>query len=302
MNITSHAFSDECVDEVVQFVRDANPFSQKTWGWETGRFADWRWSGNTVRAAADPGWFSKAARVFRDGDTIRALAVREYGDDATAVITKGEDTTVIEAALEWLLADSAARNLGLSFEISDRAEWLRAIFADLGLVEKRTTGHEWEYDLSDLAPGSVVPDGFTVAALGAERADDYAGIAACMAAAFDIDRDLRPALLSLEDSPLFRPELSVFARSPQGIVAAYCRGTVDPVNGVCGIDPICTHPDFQKLGLGRAVVDTCFRRQRELGGRFSYIGSAPEPAPGTFLDRSLGPSDVAVSCEWSVVR
>lgn len=28
-------------------------------------------------------------------------------------------------------------------------------------------------------------------------------------------------------------------------------GTADPDNWVCGIDRVCTHPDFQQLGLGK---------------------------------------------------
>ena len=70
-------------------------------------------------------------------------------------------------------------------------------------------------------------------------------------------------------------------------------------NGVCGIDPVCTHPDFQRLGLGRAVVQRCFANQRAVGGQFSYIGSQPEPAPGTFLYRSLGPKSRTVSSAWT---
>lgn len=300
MTLTSEPLTDDCLAEAVQFVRDANPFSQKNWGWDTGRFVDWRWGGNTVREAASPGWFSRAARVFRDGGTIRALTVREYGDEAAALITLGEDPAAAEDALKWLLSDSAATGVGLMFEISDRAEWLRTIFAGAGFAESPGSGHEWEYDLSTVADEAAVPDGFTVECLGADRAADYTGIAACMGAAFEIDRDLTPSLRSLERNPFFRPELSVFARDHEGVIAAYCRGTVDPENGVCGIDPICTHPDFQKLGLGRAVVETCFRRQRSMGGRYSYIGSAPEPAPGTYLYRSLGPSDVTVCSEWSL--
>lgn len=301
MPLSSEPFVDENLDEIVQFVRDASPFSQATWGWDTGRFVDWRWGGNTVREAADPGWFSRAARVFRDDGAIRALTVREYGDDAACIITPDEDPDAVRHVLDWLTTDEKSGEAGLVFEISDQAEWLRELFADAGLSEKPATGHEWEYNLSRMPDESRVPDGFTIEGLGTNRADDHAGIAACIGAAFDIDRDLTVTLRSIEGNPLFRPELSVFARSPEGVVAAYCRGTVDPENGVCGIDPICTHPDYQKLGLGRAVVEECFRRQRALGGRFSYIGSAPEPAPGTYLYRSLGPSKVTVSCEWSTV-
>ena len=132
-----------------------------------------------------------------------------------------------------------------------------------------------------------------------DRAAVYAGISDCFAKAFGREADGVPALLSLEENPMFRPELSVFARSPEGTIAAYCRGTADADNGVCGIDPVCTHPDFQRLGLGKAVVQRCFANQRALGGRFSYIGSRPEPAPGTFLYRSLGPKGRTVTSTWT---
>ena len=106
-----------------------------------------------------------------------------------------------------------------------------------------------------------------------------------------------PVILLLDK--LFPPR--VIARSPEGRIAAYCRGTVDPDSGVCGIDPVVCHPDFQRMGLSKALVHTCFRTQRALGGRFSYIGSAPEPAPGTYLYRSLGPSSRTATRTWSLV-
>jgi predicted N-acetyltransferase YhbS len=138
-----------------------------------------------------------------------------------------------------------------------------------------------------------------VETLTVERSGDCAGISDCIKPAFGREHDFRSALESLEANPLFRPELGVFARSPRGRIVAHCRGTVDPVNGVCGIDRVCTNPDFRQMGLARAVVEACFRTQRDLGGCFCYIGFAPEPAPSTKLYRSLGPSHISVSSTWS---
>ena len=176
------------------------------------------------------------------------------------------------------------------------------VFAEAGLTEAKATGHEWEYDLALLPDPAPVADGFTVETLADidDRAAIYAGISDCIGGAFGREADRSPTLRSLERNPLFRPELNVFARSPEGVVAAYCRGTVDPDSGVSGIDPVCTHPDFQRRGLGRAVVERCFANQRALGGRFSYIGSATEPAPGTFLYRSLGPSGRTTCSTWKL--
>ena len=179
-------------------------------------------------------------------------------------------------------------------------EWLRSVFAAAGFAEEPNTGPEFEFDLNELAEPSPIPSGFTIESLCDDRAEDYAGIAECIKRAFDVDHDVEAVLRSLEANPMFRPELSVFSRSPEGRIAAYCRGTVDPDNGVGGIDPVGTHPDFGRMGLGRAVLQACLQTQRDLGGRFSYIGSDKEPAPGAYLYRSLGPSDRIEFCKWSL--
>ncbi len=301
MELHEEPLSNETLDEVVAFLRRSNPFAQKTLGWDTGRFMDFRWANNAVHAADDPGWFGRQCRVFRGDDGIRAVTVAEDGGDAEFIITSGEDPAAVELVLPRLMEIHRDRGAGLVFEISDSAEWLRRIFAEAGLTEHRMTGHEWEYDLASLPEPASVAAGFTVETLddAVDRAAVYSGVSECFGKAFGREADGVPALLSLESNPMFRPELSVFARSPDGIVAAYCRGTADPANGVCGIDPVCTHPDYQRLGLAKAVVQRCFANQRKLGGRFSYIGSAPEPAPGTFLYRSLGPKSRTVSSAWT---
>jgi hypothetical protein len=262
---------------------------------------DFRWANNAVRAAHDSDWFGRYCRVFRDGDEIRAVAVAEDGGNAEFIITPDEDRAAVGHVLPRLMEIHRERGTGLQLEISDAEEWLRDIFAEAGLTEEKKTGHEWEYELASLPEPAPVAAGFTIETLegAVDRAAVYAGISDCFGKAFGRDADGVPALLSLENNPMFRPELSVFARSPDGTIVAYCRGTADPHNGVCGIDPVCTDPDFQRLGLGKAVVQRCFANQRALGGRFSYIGSLPEPAPGTFLYRSLGPKSRTTSSTWS---
>jgi len=301
MELHEEPLTDETLDEVVSFFRRSNPFAQKALGWDTGRFMDFRWANNAVRAAADPGWFGRYCRVFRDGDGIRAVAVAEDGEDAEFIITSGEDQLAVRQVLPRLVEIHRERGTGLTFEVSDAEEWLRDSFVEAGLTEERGTGHEWEYELASLPEPAPIADGFTVATLdgAGNRAAIYAGISDCFAKAFGREVDGVPALLSVEQNPMFRPDLTVFALSPDGTVVAYCRATADPDNGVCGIDPVCTHPDFQRLGLGKAVVQRCFANQRALGGRFSYIGSMPEPAPGTFLYRSLGPKSRTTSSTWT---
>jgi len=45
------ALADETLDDVIEFVGDANPFAQHNWGWDTGRFVDWRWGSNRIEGS-----------------------------------------------------------------------------------------------------------------------------------------------------------------------------------------------------------------------------------------------------------
>jgi GNAT superfamily N-acetyltransferase len=286
--------SDGNLDGVIAFFREANPFAQKTWGWDTGRFLDWRWGANTLREEAHPGWFGANCAVFRQGSRIRAVAVAEYGEEEVTVITPGEDRDAVDQVVDWVFERSGEH----TFVVSSDSTWLSEILAERSLVEEANVGCEWEYHLETAQEPSFLPQGFSLGSLADPRVDDHQRIADCIRRAFGSEYDHLPVLFSIEASPWFRPELSLLARTHDGRIAAYCRGTVDPQNGVCGIDPVCTDPDFQRMGLGKAVVQACFRAQLGFGGRHTYIGSAPEPAPGTSLYRSLGPSAQTIMSAW----
>lgn len=298
--LTDRVLTADNLGEVVGFFRRSNPYAQLTWGWDTGRFIDWHYGAISPSQQSADGWFSDHCQVFRDDSSIRAVFVAEYRGRDGCVITPGEDPTSVLRVLDWARQHRKDSGYALRFEFSNSAEWLREIFAAAGFAQESDSGLEWEYNLDGVSVGAPVPSGFTVEDLTEDRADDLKGIADCIKKSFGSEWDVLSSLKNLRASPMFRPELNVFARSPNGRIAAYCRGTVDPNNGVCGVEPVCCHPDFQRLGLSKAIVQTCLERQRELGGRMSYIGSAPEPAPGTFLYRSLGPESVTVSSTWSL--
>lgn len=295
VTLIQESLSDHTLNEVLAFVRQSNPFAQRTWGWDTGRFLDWRWGSDVPHAKAEPGWFGRNCQVFRQGSEIRAVVVAEYGGPEIAVITRGEDPEGVDTVLRLLRENRADTPV---LVVSNEAVWLTSTLERFGFTINGLDGCEWEYDLEFPREAVAIPDGFSVESLAEPRRGDHERIAECIQRAFGSEHDPLPGLRSIESSPGFRSELSVFVRSPDGRVAAYCRGTVDAHNGIGGIDPVCTHPEFQRLGLGKAVVLACFDRQRNLGGRYTYVGSGPEPAPGTHLYRSLEPSHKTIMSAW----
>ncbi len=295
MPTTTEPLVDTRLDEAIEFLRAANPFAEHTWGWETGRFIDWRWGGNVLRDAEEPGFFERHGTVVRRDDAIAALVIAEYGRDDHCILTATEDGELVKTALALLLDQKKGERLTLI--PSDEAAWIHEVLAEQGFVQGDVSELGGGYDLTNLDEVPAPPEGFVIDTLTGEA--DFPAVNRCLEGAFGGNRDRVPILRSLATNPMFRPELNVVARSGDGRIAAYCRGTVDPGTGVGSIDPIATHPDFQRRGLGAAIVRACFATQAQLGGRESYIGSAPEGSAGSRLYRALGPVSKTSYSEWS---
>ncbi len=286
--------ADAVLDEAVAFVKSANPFAQHTWGWDAGRFIDFRWGGNINRDAAEPGFFERNGTVVRRGGEIVALVLAEDGGDDHCILTAREDPELLDWALRNLLDRRRGERLVLL--PADDATWVHEVIARHGFVKGEVAGLEWGYDLDDV-PEPIEPEGFVVDAI--RGPEDYAGIGRCLEGAFGGTRDRTPVLASLATNPMYQRKLSVVARAANGDIAAYCKGEVDPGTGVAGIDPVATRPDYQRRSLGKAVVLRCFAEQRRLGGTTSFIGSEPEGSAGSRLYRSLNPVSTMAHSEWA---
>lgn len=286
--------TDDVLDEAIAFLQSANPFCEYTWGWETGRLIEFRWAGNVLRAADKPGFFERHGTLVRRGDEVVALVVAEYGADDHCVLTAGEDPDTLDFAVQLLLERRPGERLVMM--PSDEATWIHEVLMRHEFVKGEVAEIGWGYDLGDV-PEPFEPEGFTVDSVRGH--EDYAGIDRCLQAAFGGKGNRVRVLESMASNPVYRRELSVVARADNGDIAAYCDGTVDPETGVGSIDPVATHPDYQRRGLGKAVVLRCFAEQRRLGGTKSFIGSGPEGSAGGNLYRQLNPVSVTSYSEWS---
>jgi GNAT superfamily N-acetyltransferase len=142
----------------------------------------------------------------------------------------------------------------------------------------------------------VPPDGFAV--FDARNEADFRLRAEVMHGAFGIERPWDAywqKSLSFFHSPVYVGEHNPFVRSPDGRGAAACGIWLDPVNRVGLFEPVGTHPAFQRMGLGKAVMREGLRRMRAAGMTRAIVGTGADNAAAIALYRSIGFEDYVMS-------
>jgi len=77
-------------------------------------------------------------------------------------------------------------------------------------------------------------------------------------------------------SPVYQPVQDIVAVAPDGQIGAFCIVWTDPVNKVGLFEPVGTHPDFQRKGLGRAVMLEGLTRLQNEGMQTAIVATGED--------------------------
>lgn len=137
----------------------------------------------------------------------------------------------------------------------------------------------WQIEPPALEPG------FTIRRLGSA---DIASRVACGRRAFPGSRLTAERYEVARGSTTYRPALDHVVIAPDGSVAAFALGWLDPVSLVLELEPVGVDPAWQRRGLGRAICLATIRAGIQLGATRGLI-DAEEGNPASIgLYGSLG--------------
>jgi len=77
----------------------------------------------------------------------------------------------------------------------------------------------------------------------------------------------------MQSAPNYRKDLNIVAVAPDGNYASYCGMWQDHTNSIANVEPVCTDPDYRRMGLGTAVVLEGIRRCGAEGATIATVGS-----------------------------
>ncbi len=94
--------------------------------------------------------------------------------------------------------------------------------------------------------------------------------------------------------PPYRLEHDLVVEAPDGSIAAFTICWLDPAGSIGEFEPVGTHPDHQRRGLGRVIMRAGLRLMREQGLRDALVFSLRANAASEALYRSAGFEAVAI--------
>jgi mycothiol synthase len=156
------------------------------------------------------------------------------------------------------------QNIWVAEDDGVRKRWLEGHgFA----IDEHHSSVYFTHSLSGPMPAPVLPEDFTLRTSRGTEADARLRAVASHAAfgskkPFD---EYWPRTWRLMQAPIYVPEHEIFVIAPDGQVAAYCIIWTDEITKVGHFEPVGTHPDFQRKGLGKVMLFDALRRLKSEG-------------------------------------
>jgi len=154
---------------------------------------------------------------------------------------------------------------------------------------------------SSPTPLAPLPDGYAVRSIssGDDMPSDAQRMAELLNAAFG--RGFHSAeeyqnFLTL--APSCRTELEIVVTAPDGSFAAHAGFTAHEEESFVVVEPVCTHPDHQNLGLARVAMTEGLNRCRALGIRDAYIEAWYSNPVSNHVYQSMGFTEPSSEYIW----
>jgi mycothiol synthase len=271
--------------------------------WQAERFDYWRWHG-----IENLGHGSLETDVFiweDEGDQIQAVLNPEEPGCAYLQVdprfrTPSLEQQMVVIAEENLAVTNSGKRPRLNIFAGEHDEMRQEILSNHGFQRtKYWERHHWCL-ISKSSQAVDLPEGFKVRALGdigELPARSYLSWKTFHQDEPDEDYDGWEWYLNIQRAPLYRRDLDLIVVSPDGELCSFCTIWFDDATRAGSFEPVGTAPEYQRLGLGKAVIHEGLHRLERLGAEIAFVGSGSEGASAFYT--SIGFNHCNVSEMWT---
>jgi hypothetical protein len=139
----------------------------------------------------------------------------------------------------------------LSVFINDRDDAFQVLASDRGYAKTDNSEPMAHLVIPSPFPAITLPDGYRLKSLADDN--DLAKMNRLLFRGFnhgdEPPDDGIDARRFMQSAPNYRMDLNIVVEAPDGNFASYCGMWYEPVNRVAYVEPVCTDPDYRRMGL-----------------------------------------------------
>jgi len=183
---------------------------------------------------------------------------------------------MLEYAETYLSVEDSDRKRKIAIWVNDFDIRFQSIVQERGYRLVEGSKDFWSiFEIRNPLPSIKLPDGFRLQSLA--DANDLHKLHRVLHRGFDHPGEPPVDELAgrerMQSAPNYRKDLNIVTVAPDGAYASYCGMWQDRANRVACVEPVCTDPDYRRMGLGTAVVLEGIRRCGAEGATIATVGS-----------------------------
>jgi GNAT superfamily N-acetyltransferase len=291
--LTSRLYETEC--DLQQMQRLLMEARSRTSDWRYWHVGELMWGYFMVLCHLNP---QEHIRLWHDGDKLVGYAV--LGEDPSfdcQALPEYEWSGIETEALAWAqmrlteLRQRDAQKWGGTVVSSARQDDARRI----AFLEQHGFRYSGEFaevnmlrSLDEPIPESTIPTGCQVRAVQVGEMPKRAAAQREVWHPWTVGNVSDSDYARLMQLPGYHRDLDVVAITPDGIIAAYVNGWIDPVNRIGDFGPVGALPAYRQQGLTRAALLEGLRRMQARGMNRVCISTGVSNTPARRLYRSIG--------------
>jgi ribosomal protein S18 acetylase RimI-like enzyme len=268
-------------------------------GWQAYRFDYWRWHVVLNCGHCDP--IEEVTYLWETDDgQIAAVLHSEGRMDACLEVhpqrqRPGLEEEMVSLAEEQLGATDKEGARKIRVMAHEDGTQRREMLARRGYKRVDWREHQRRRLLSIPVPNAKLPEGYSVRAVrGVQEfpARSWVSWRAFHPDEPDEDYEGYDWYDNIQRAPLYRRDLDIVAVAQDGELASFCTVWFDDVSRTGAFEPVGTSPEYQRRGLGKAVMLEGLRRLKLKGATLATVSSYEPAAHGLYASAGFNEYDI----------
>ena len=231
-------------------------------------------------------------RLWKNDDKLIGFAyVDDFNNLRFEVEPQFRSTQLEDEIIAWGLDCMKKRNaetgqndtLDASFLVENT--WQIALLQRSGFVQENLRSLHYARTLNGPIPEHPLPPGFSLRCIKGE--DEVENLVTLHRAAFGTENMTVEERLAIMRAPQYERELDLLTIAPNGELAAFCICGIEDAN-IGYTDPIGVHKNYQRLGLGKAMLNAGLQKLKQKGIEHAELGTSSENIAMQKLATAMG--------------